>query len=284
MKIQTLSVVVGTKSCQARCPYCVSKTTPSYDLPNEPNEPNWPNFKKALQLAKIGGATTVLLTGKGEPTLHPQIITRYLTAIDKQFPFIELQTNGMKLMDEEYLDWLRDCKLLGLSTICLSAVSIDQYQNREIYGQDYPLISPLAKKLTDIGFTVRLSIIMMKPYNYLPEHIERLVDFCKLNYCKQLTIRPVTRPENKDNETTCWIKEHELNDTELLTIKHFLIDNATHLLSLSHGAEVYDYKGQNICLANCLTTNETDEDIRQIIYYPDGTISYDWCYKGAVLL
>ena len=87
MKIQTLSVVVGNRSCNATCPFCISACTPKADLPTNPN---WRNFKKACRLAQIGGATTVLLTGKGEPTLHPQLINDYLGHLEEfQFPFIE---------------------------------------------------------------------------------------------------------------------------------------------------------------------------------------------------
>jgi hypothetical protein len=258
---------------------------------------NYRNLEVACKLAEKAGATTCLITGKGEPTLYPDLITKYIEVAKDYFPFIELQTNGMKLnrlgsttyidkhdiapRQTSYLDlWYE----LGLTTICLSAVSTENWQNRQIYGEKYPLISPLAKKLTDRGFTVRLSIMMLKDYIYLPKHIENLINFCKLNDCKQLTIRPIARPDNIESGVAKWIDEHAPDDNELLTIKHFIQDNATPVMKLAHGATVYDYKGQNICLANCLTTNETDENIRQIIFYPDGTIGYDWKYKGAVLL
>jgi hypothetical protein len=55
-------------------------------------------------------------------------------------------------------------------------------------------------------------------------------------------------------------------------------------LELSHGGVVYDVYGQNVCYTNALTTNKSSEDIRQIIFFPDGTISHDWKYTGAVLL
>ena len=55
-------------------------------------------------------------------------------------------------------------------------------------------------------------------------------------------------------------------------------------MKLMHGATVYDVAGQNVCLSNCLTVGKTDEDIRQLIFFPDGKISYDWQHEGARLL
>jgi hypothetical protein len=47
---------------------------------------------------------------------------------------------------------------------------------------------------------------------------------------------------------------------------------------------VYDIEGQNVCMTNSLTRDTNIENIRQIIYFPDGHIRYDWEYTGAVLL
>jgi len=293
MKIQTLSVVCGTRACNANCPFCVSQMTPSVDLKPEVN---WRNFKRACRLAQIGGATTVLLTGKGEPTLYPKLILDYLTALNPwQFPFIELQTNGIRfgLFEEKcdytedgqtYVQWLRDWYNAGLTTICLSAVHYDWKKNKEIYGKEYQPLSGIVNLLHHIGYTVRFSIMMMKDYIDNPDEVEKVIKFCKGQKIKQLTIRPITTPENVDNPISKWTEEHALESEELTDIQEWLIDLATPVLTLSHGATVYDYEGQNVCLANCLTTNKTDDDIRQIIYYPDGTVSYDWKYKGAVLL
>ena len=101
MKIQTFSVVVGGAKCNAKCPYCVSKLTGCMDGVKEDQKPmeiNKRNFHKACNFAKQSGVSTVLLTGKGEPLIYHQHITRYLEMIENwQFPFVELQTNGILL-------------------------------------------------------------------------------------------------------------------------------------------------------------------------------------------
>ena len=154
-----MSIVCGTTACNAHCPFCVSKTTPNVNLPTSVNTRN---LNIACRLAEKAGATTCLITGKGEPTLYPDMITDYILYVKNYFPFIELQTNGIELDNLNERGYIKYWYSIGLTTICLSAVSIDQYQNKEIYGEGYPLISPLARKLSDIGLTVRLSVMLCK--------------------------------------------------------------------------------------------------------------------------
>lgn len=293
MKIQTMSVVVGTNACNASCKFCVSRQTPKHDMPTTPN---WRNFMNALMLADKAGATTILLTGKGEPTMYPNLIAEYLKRImysKFQFPFIELQTNGIAIgngdlqgenedMDFSY-NYLKDWYDLGLTTVCLSAVETG-YANKDIYSKDYPAIEQTAAILNEIGFTVRLSLMMMKRYISRPCDIDRVTDFCKKNKIKQLTLRPIAYPDNSDNDVSRWTKDHTLSDTELKNIVEYIKKNGTPILKLAPGATVYDYNGQNLCLANCLTTDTTDDNMRQIIFYPDGSLRYSWVYDGAVLL
>ena len=89
MKIQTYSILAGTKACNACCPYCVSKMTPSFGVSQEGSEVrwaskkeeseiNWNNFRVGCKFATKSGVSTVLITGKGEPTLCPYQINDYL--------------------------------------------------------------------------------------------------------------------------------------------------------------------------------------------------------------
>ena len=77
MKIQTFTVVSGNAACNAGCPFCVSKMTGIKSIGFKPTKVNWRNFDKACRIAELNGITTVLLTGKGEPTLFPDQLTEY---------------------------------------------------------------------------------------------------------------------------------------------------------------------------------------------------------------
>jgi molybdenum cofactor biosynthesis enzyme MoaA len=289
MKIQTMSVVVGGSACNAKCPYCVSKTTGFDHVTKSEPQINFRNFKVACQLAENCGVQTVLLTGKGEPTLYPKSIIFYLTELEGyRFPFKELQTNGIILDENRGNTYLESWRDNGLTTICLSMVHYESRLNHIIYEPDtenYMELKRVIEKIHSKGLMVRLSCILLDGYIDNYEKLESLINYCKVNGVKQLTVRPMTSPKNsEDSKTGKWIEQHHLKGFSLNNMKIMLEKNGTPLLNLAHGATVYDVNGQNICWANCLTESTNTEDIRQIIFYPDGTISYSWQYKGAVLL
>lgn len=283
MKIQTMSIVCGTAACNAHCPFCVSKMTPDAKLSKDVN---WHNFEIACRLAEKSGATTCLITGKGEPTLYPDLIASYVHRAHTTFPIIELQTNAI-MIGRNMADFdgqLRDWYEMGLTTICISAVHYRVERNREIYSDAYPNLSGVIEKLHNFGYSIRLSVMMLGGYIDSFSEVCCLVDYCDNCDIDQLTIRPIARPENVDNDVAEWTRRHTLKDYQLESIKSNLNANATPVLHLAHGATVYDFNGQNICLTDCLTTNETDDNMRQIIFFPDGRIGYDWKYKGARLI
>ncbi|MBT3223988.1 MAG: hypothetical protein HN348_33385 [Proteobacteria bacterium] len=101
---------------------------------------------------------------------------------------------------------------------------------------------------------------------------------------EQLTVRPVNRPEaTRDTSTASWAEKHHLSRQALDEMAHHLDENGHLLMKLVHGANVYDVRGQNVCLADSLTL-EPSGDIRQLIFFPDGHLRYDWQYEGAILL
>jgi len=305
MKIQTFSIVVGTRACDAKCPFCVSRMTGFDEIPRS-RDLNEINFRKACRLAQLGGTTTVLMTGKGEPTLYPDEISRYLLHLEPHnFPFIELQTNGLALgklfetgesgvpgLNVERLKVWRD---LGLNTIAISTVGTGRQDNAFIYkGSDYyesyPDLHVTVKGLRDLGFTVRLCVMLQ---NGLPAtgdvdlitRVRRCIDWCKDNDVPQLTIRPIRRPKRtEDGKAFSYVKENGMTDDQISRIHDWVEENGTKLMSLIHGAEIYDVGGQNVCLADCLTISPEDDDIRTLIFYPDGKLTYDWQYQGARLL
>lgn len=285
MRIQTMSIVVGNKACNAQCPFCISKITPEQGKLVPDENVNWRNFNIACELANRAGVTTVLLTGKGEPTLHPSLIYTYLNHLNQYgFPFIELQTNGIALDTKTMKEWYE----MGMTTICLSIVNPASKLNKEIYQPSldtgYMDVSETIKKIRDAGLMVRLSCMLLKNHIDDVPRLERLIEFCKDNYVKQLTVRPIDAPPKVDSERSEWVHEHTLSSTMVEGMRCYLKFHGTPILELAHGGIVYDVGGQNVCWATCITTNQSTEDMRQIIFFPDGTISYDWKYKGAVLL
>lgn len=303
MKIQTFSIVAGTRACNARCPFCISRMTGFKELPKG-GKINLVNFEKAVSFAKMGGASTVLLTGKGEPTLYPTEISKYLRLLRRHdFPFIELQTNALELgwlaerlvrsprfyrkehrlhINEEHL---RLWHTFGLNTIAISLVGIHQDQNASVYHPDYPRdLGLTVAYLKGLGFTVRFCLMMQEGFVDDHKKLWEVIDFCRTNGVDQLTARPIRQPKGfKKDGYSNYVRKHGMTPGNISTLYEYVNYQGTLLLDLAHGAKVYDIGGQNVCMSDCLTTS-TDENIRSLIFYSNGRLTYDWQHKGAVLL
>ena len=296
MKIQTFSIVVGTRACDAHCPFCVSRMTGFDKLPSV-GKINEVNFAKAARLAQLGQTTTVLMTGKGEPTLYPREITRYLELLQPyRFPFIELQTSalgiGWMAQGEQSLisglttKTLQKWHTLGLNTIAISVVSMFDEDNERVYHKDYPDLAAIIAFLRKIGFTIRLCVMMHRGIVDTPEHVQQVVAFCQAQGVDQMTIRPIDMPDNatRDCAVAQYVGENRPTEDQLADISSWIREHGTLIMTLSHGAEVFDVTGQNLCLSDCLTLDPATDDIRTLIFYSDGRLTYAWQHEGAVLL
>ena len=216
MKYSILSIVTGTSKCTVPfkptektkhtpqgCQFCVSG---QYAQDNNRQAPkiNTRNLKKAIQLAHKGDTTTVVLTGRGEPTYFPQQITDYLKIIGKEFPLIELQTNGVLLSSSKNDKHLKEWYNLGLTTILISVVSNDPEILRQNYmplSKSYYDLPALIKKLRNIGYTVRLACVCTKAWMSTNEQVRNFLKFAKDNGVGQVTLRPPQRRIPQRNST-----------------------------------------------------------------------------------
>lgn len=291
MKIKNFSVITGTRACNAKCPFCISRMTPENGVTLLEPGVNWRNFRIGAALAKQSDVSTVMLTGKGEPTLYPGQITKYIKEVHELgFPLIELQTNGL-LLDQKpckYHTLLQEWYDSGLTTVALSISHYEPEMNRRIYlpgQQSYIDLPRLIKNLHGFGLAVRLSAVLMDGYIDSADKLERLIQFGKDNQVEQITARPIARPEKSENcEVYEWVEEHHLKDSQFDEIQSYLDTKGKKLLRFTYGGHIYDVNGQNICLTNCLTMDEDPETIRQLVFFPDGHLRYDWQYTGAIII
>jgi molybdenum cofactor biosynthesis enzyme MoaA len=288
MRIQTFSILAGTAACNARCPYCISKMTGIRETGFRLPEVNWRNFRKACRLAQVNGVSTVLITGKGEPTLYPGQITRFLERLGEfDFPLIEIQTNGLSLLSGACDRHLKRWVDLGLNTMALSVVHYENGKNRSIFtpGGNYPDLGALVHKLHSFGCSVRLSCILMRRFIDSPAEISRLADYARALSVEQLTVRRLGIVADAEHPGIReWCVNHALSGRQFRRIARFLDRNARRLLTLSHGAVVYEIGGQNLCLTDCVMLEPSTDRIRTLIFFPDGHLRFDWNYGGAILL
>jgi molybdenum cofactor biosynthesis enzyme MoaA len=310
MQIRTLSIVAGSMACNARCPGCIAGMTPKNGLNNKEPTVNWRNFKKACGFARDGGCSTAMITSKGEPTMFPDQITQFMEHMQPyDFPMIEMQTNGSyiaegKLVTDEHLKrWYE----LGLTTIAVSVVSYDAEKNRQIYFPHktaYFDLPALIAKLHAFGFTVRLTTIMAKGYVDSVAELEKLLAFVREHKVEQLTCTPLTKPAvkelvqvvrmvergtalSKDEQVRAgiykWTSEHHVPEDNLAALEKYITSNGDLLLTLEHGARVFDLKGQNLCWSNCITVQPESPVMRSVIFFPDGHLRFTWQHSGSII-
>ncbi len=291
MKFKTFSIVAGSEACNARCPFCISKMTPPQGVMLKEPEVNWRNFEIAARLARDSGVDTAMITSKGEPTLFPKQVSKYLDALKPfGFPIVELQTNGILISEQrqKYSPFVKEWYDGGLTMPAISIVHYDAEKNREIYlpyRKNYIDLPELVSYLHGVGLSVRLACVGLDGFIDGAGKLEKLIDFAKQNKVEQLTLRPVNKPQNTRNDKVYdWTAKNHLKAEQISEIKDYLEGEGDLLLQMPHGANVYDVRGQNICLTNSLTRDPDPEKGRQLIFFPDGHIRYDWEKEGAVLV
>lgn len=291
MRFKLFSVVVGTEACVASCPFCVS-SEPCNTLNKIPPVLNVRNLRIGANLANRSGVDTVMLTSRGEPTLFPDTISNILSELKPSaFPFVELQTNALPLASnwEKYASYLDEWYYLGLTTIAISVVSYDAETNRQIYTphkDSYMDLPGLIKRLHTKGFSVRLTCICCKGIMDIPQEVVKFLQFAKDNQVEQVTLRPLNE-EYRRQSAHDWIEEHKLTLEQKLAITSLLETEGTPVLVIDRVGTVYDFYGQNVCFSVPLTINTRDtnpDNGRQLIYFPDGHLRYEWEKEGAILL
>lgn len=289
MEFKMFSVIVGTPACIAKCPFCVScenieeyKTAPSI---------NWRNFDIACNLAGRSNVDTVMLTSRGEPLLFPEQITEYLQHLQKyKFPFVELQTNGILFTkNRQKLDeYARQWYSLGLTTITISVVSEQYDKNKANYcpNSNYIDLGELIKYLHGIGFSLRLTCILQRDITYTVDDIKSFIKYAKEQHVEQTTLRPLNR-EYRREIIKPYIENHLLKEEDVQSIRKYLEEEGTRVLDINRIGSIYDVNGQNVMLSVPLNMNTRDtnpENGRNLIFFQDGHLRYEWEKPGAILL
>jgi molybdenum cofactor biosynthesis enzyme MoaA len=281
MKSNTFSIVVGDDKCNANCPYCVAKMTGQASTTSL----NLRRLETACKIAQqaADGFCTAMITGKGEPMLHPDQIEQVLqTFYSYDFPVIELQTNGILI--EKYRDKLSQWHDMGLELVSISIADALPAANNHLMGiKGVYNYTHAVRILQEIGFSVRLNVTMTRQGLHTTTQFQELMQECYQLKVDQVTLREVAKT-NCYGKVAEWVDNNNV-DGFAKTLRHFIeLQGGTRLLELPHGGVVYDLNGQNVCLTNCLTGNADPNNTRQIIYFPDGRIMYDWRYPGARIL
>ena len=296
----TFTINVGTSACPNHCLICVSEMTGKYDF--DTIDVNWTAFKRCVQIAVNYRSENVLLTGKGEPLLFPGQITKYLHILDKHrkyFTRFEMQTSGDGL--EHCQKYLKAWKRLGLDLIALSAYHYDDKLNDEIFrpvaghlSADGAILPsnkrmPLDGKIGIIqaaGFMVRLSFVLIRGYIDSVEEVKSALRFARERGVFQTTFRELGMPRDPKNAAVAsFVQDHLLDTDQVQSIKEYFDTNGHACDKLPFGGTVYEINGHNACLTTCLDQCTNSEDLRNLIFFPDGTLATSWEYpRGSAVL
>ena len=286
--VQTYTAVVGNNKCNANCPYCVSKMTPCH-LDNDSLDIDLKVFRKGGKLALIWGATTFLITGKGEPTLYPDLVRDVVGEANALgFPIIELQTNGIRLVDPGFDKILAQWARYGLTTVSVSCVHYKRKPNQELISEAYPDLEKVIEVIHKCGLAVRLSVIMISGYIQTFHDVKKFVLFANENDVEQVKFSMVNAPDKTTNEKMAtWVRERVPSGYRQ-AMKIWLNRFCVPIRELVHGDTIYSCyidgmkKDQNLSYSSCLTES-SGNDIRQLIYCRDGHIRYSWQHQAAIL-
>lgn len=263
-------VISNANKCNARCPYCISKQTP--EVCNNYDKFNYARLQNAIQYAVRAEMLTCKLTGKGDPLCNMSILQFVLNFVQSKFPIIEVQTNGIAL-DKDIIQILAN---EGVTVVAISCVHWDRDSNSQLYNTRYEDLKYIISLLHDAGLSVRLSCTLIK--GFIDDHfqIDKFLEHFKDDNIEQFSFIPVGY--YGDGKHAQWAKEHRVQD-------HMCWNNikvsGTLLWKTSYGGLIYDYKGRNVYIADCLS--RPVEEIRSLIYYPDGHLRYSWTKPGAII-
>ena len=278
----TFTILAGNRNCPNSCPICISKMTPYHQIEHEYIEPNWVAFRKAMDIALHYKAYIILISGKGEITLYPAQVTKYLLEM-KDYPFgrIEIQTEGSTLLANPlYKEFLTVWKDLGLDVVAVSIYHYNSDLNSKAFqprsGNHWNL-EDLIDLIHDSGLKVRLSCVLMKDYIDNVSEVQNLIKYAKDKGVFQLTLRNVGVPNNPLNTIVSqYVEDHTIDTAMFESIYDYLERNGKLCDIHPYGARVYEVDGQNVCLTDCLTDDMGEDEIRSLIFFPQGWLTTSW--------
>jgi hypothetical protein len=307
MNIQTISIVVPTKGCINKCPFCVSRMHEN----NYENSFDEFQISKRIKWAVMNGVNTCIFTGTGEALQNYHFLERIadiFRKMDYPFPNVEFQTTGVLLYDfvlsskkddpiiPNYYN-IKMLKELGVNTISLSVSDIfEDANNLKIIGVTNKKLefymNELIPFLKNDGFNIRLSINMLKKYDsFFPEEIIRR---CKFLGADQITFRKMYS-DNDISEQSKWVYENKCSDRILEEIKvyiqgkvfekvgGFLPGFGKFLYKLPFGASVYSIDGMSTVIDDDCMSKENNESLKYCILRENGKLYAQWDDEGSLI-
>lgn len=288
MKVQSLSIVVPTKTCVNNCAFCVSRMkNDEYKNQMDDNKPFYDlylkDYLKRLEFARDNGTNTVMLTGNAEPQQNRNFLTYFglfMMLLEHPFRNIEMQTTGI-MIDEPYLRFLRNH--VGVNTLSLSLSALDDNVNKIYNGTRDDLaiiINDFCDKIKKYDFNLRLSLNLTDYYNDLS--VEEIFETCKSLNADQVTFRVLYMSEEQTKQND-WIKEHGASIHKIKEIEEYIRHNGKSLERLEFGRIKYSVHGMSVVLDDDCMNTEAKEELKYLILRPDCKLYSKWDDKASLI-
>lgn len=282
MKATSLSVNLWA-GCQAKCPFCISRTTWKSGVHD--NETLLDSLRPAINLMKWHSVDTMLITSNGEPLTVDEDVSRVLrSAQEAGVPIVELQTNG-QLATPAMLEHFHD---RGLRVLALSVADPDPARSAKVMGlpDDYNYTDTI-RMAKDAGLMARVSLNLLDMQfegdmeRSFRKYVRSLADMG----VEQVTVRELGLPStvkggSMAEKVASWIKEHN-HPHSAYFLANLLKAVGEPLRKLSYGNMVYAFEGCAVAVASCMSSSPNPEEIRSLILMPDGGVYYDWDHQPA---
>ena len=264
MKANNITICVPSKGCTRNCPYCISKMTPNvigvHKFSTE-------RIMRAIAFAQTMGATSLLITSRGEPLLNIRDIRRVITIAKEKFIPSEIQTNGDidKYVDE-----------LAKNGLCVYAVSIDSIKQTEIQKRLY-------ERVNHCSMILRWTVILHDENMKLD--VKNWLDLAQAHGVRQLSFRKLSVPLNpRDERPAKWIAQHSKNFPQWMKGLEAYIENRKIIRKLVFGPTVIEAESISLTyFPYCIQESGNEEELRSLILREDGHIYTDWNSNASIL-
>jgi sulfatase maturation enzyme AslB (radical SAM superfamily) len=283
-KIYSVSAVVGTGICNGNCKFCAGKFL--WKEGDKVPSKYWKNLESAIKLSARYGGWSLSLTGSGEPTCEPIMVSNALSIYRNcaeqgaYFPNVNIFTNGILLGDDRFCNqWLPDWRSLGLTNMVISIHSVDLHTQAETYGiKEYPEFQKIFDNVRRHGIGVRCTLLLRKGEIDTANKYHRAVNTLAKMGVDNITSWPVGNPDGSRNEyTPSWL--------QLMSIRWWLKRNAQLCHGHVWGGGVYDWHGNILRITDYVTRHNPKKDfVRQLVVFQDGTVAYSWIREGALCM
>lgn len=264
MKANNITVCVPSRGCTRDCPYCVSKMTPDsigvYKFTEE-------RVALSLNFAKTMGATSLLVTSRGETLLNFEDV-RMVMRIAKEINLpTEIQTNG------DVDEYVRELAESGLSVYAVSIDNAGQVERQKGLYKDIIANSMILR------WTVVLHDVSMKM------NVEEWLKLAESHGVRQLTFRKLTVPHSpRDKLPAQWISEHVHNLEPWMKELDTFVEKRKVIRTLVFGPKVIEAGSISLTyFPYCIQESGNEEELRSLILREDGHVYTDWNSVASVL-